>query len=135
MERWKKTANSQKKSWYSYPYTQKASYPLFCLKKAFSIIIREVLSVALRYGNYKFGNKWTFQQDNGTAHTRDRRDYEKLSRQVPSGAVQRACPVLSHPAERFSSLSRPASHQKFPNPVPHPIKNFLIPSRIPSKIS
>ena len=31
--------------------------------------IKEVLSVALRYGNSKFGNNWTFQQDNGTPHT------------------------------------------------------------------
>ena len=31
--------------------------------------IKEVLSVALRYRNSKFGNNWTFQQDNGTAHT------------------------------------------------------------------
>ena len=31
--------------------------------------IKEVLSVALRYGNSKFGNNWTFEQDNGTAHT------------------------------------------------------------------
>ena len=30
--------------------------------------IKEVLPVALRYGNSKFGNKWTFQQDNGTPH-------------------------------------------------------------------
>ena len=31
--------------------------------------IKKVLSVALRYGNSKFGNNWTFQQDNGTPHT------------------------------------------------------------------
>ena len=31
--------------------------------------IKEVLPVALRYGNSKFGNNWTFQQDNGTPHT------------------------------------------------------------------
>jgi len=31
--------------------------------------ITEVLPVALRYGNSKFGNDWTFQQDNGTPHT------------------------------------------------------------------
>ena len=31
--------------------------------------IKEVLPVALRYGNSKFGNNWTFQQDNGTLHT------------------------------------------------------------------
>ena len=31
--------------------------------------IKEVLPVALRYGNSKFGNNWTYQQDNGTAHT------------------------------------------------------------------
>ena len=31
--------------------------------------IKEVLPVALRYGNSKFGNSWTFQQDNRTAHT------------------------------------------------------------------
>ena len=34
---------------------------MFCLKKALSIIIKEVLPVALRYGN-----NWTFQQDNRT---------------------------------------------------------------------
>ena len=31
--------------------------------------IKEVLSVALRYRNSKFGNNWTFQQDNETPHT------------------------------------------------------------------
>ena len=31
--------------------------------------IKEVLFIALRYGNIKFGNNWTFQQDNGIAHT------------------------------------------------------------------
>ena len=31
--------------------------------------IKEVLPVALRYGSSKFGNNWTFQQDNGTPHT------------------------------------------------------------------
>ena len=31
--------------------------------------IKKVLSVALRYGNSKFGNNWTFQQDNGIPHT------------------------------------------------------------------
>ena len=31
--------------------------------------IKEVLPVALRSGNSKFGNNWTFQQDNGTPHT------------------------------------------------------------------
>ena len=31
--------------------------------------IKEVLAVALRYGNSKCGNNWTFQQDNGTPHT------------------------------------------------------------------
>ena len=31
--------------------------------------IKEVLPVALRYENSKFGNNWTFQQDNGTPHT------------------------------------------------------------------
>ena len=31
--------------------------------------VKEVLSVVLRYGNSKFGNNWTFQQDNGTPHT------------------------------------------------------------------
>ena len=31
--------------------------------------IKEVLSIALRYGNIKFGNNWTFQQDNGIPHT------------------------------------------------------------------
>ena len=28
--------------------------------------IKEVLPVALRYGNSKFGNNWTFQQDTET---------------------------------------------------------------------
>ena len=31
--------------------------------------IKEVLPVALRYGNSKFVNNWAFQQDNGTPHT------------------------------------------------------------------
>ena len=31
--------------------------------------IKEVLPVALPYGNSKFGKNWTFQQDNGTSHT------------------------------------------------------------------
>ena len=31
--------------------------------------IKEVLPVALRYGNSQFGNNRTFQQDNGTPHT------------------------------------------------------------------
>ena len=31
--------------------------------------IKDILSVALRYGNSKFGNNWIFQQDNGTPHT------------------------------------------------------------------
>ena len=31
--------------------------------------IKKVLPVALPYGNSKFGNNWTFQQDNGTPHT------------------------------------------------------------------
>ena len=31
--------------------------------------IKEVLPVALRYGNSKLGNNYTFQQDNGVAHT------------------------------------------------------------------
>ena len=30
--------------------------------------IKEVLPVALRYGNSQLGNNWTFQQDNGTVH-------------------------------------------------------------------
>ena len=30
--------------------------------------IKEVLPVTLRYGNSKFGNNWTFQQDNETPH-------------------------------------------------------------------
>ena len=32
--------------------------------------IKEILPVAVRYGSSKFGNNWTFQQDNGTPHTR-----------------------------------------------------------------
>ena len=35
--------------------------------------IKEVLSVILRYGNSKFGNNWTFQQHNGTPHTKKRK--------------------------------------------------------------
>ena len=31
--------------------------------------IKEVLPIALRYGNSKSGNNWIFQQDNGTSHT------------------------------------------------------------------
>ena len=31
--------------------------------------IKKVLSVALRYGNSKFGNNWTFKQNNGIPHT------------------------------------------------------------------
>ena len=31
--------------------------------------IKEILPVALRYGNSKFGNNWIFQQDNGIPHT------------------------------------------------------------------
>ena len=31
--------------------------------------IKEVLFIALRYRNIKYGNNWTFQQDNGIAHT------------------------------------------------------------------
>ena len=31
--------------------------------------IKEVLPVALQYGNSKFGNNWAFQQGNGTPHT------------------------------------------------------------------
>ena len=31
--------------------------------------IKEVLFIALRYGNIKFANNWTFQQDNGIPHT------------------------------------------------------------------
>ncbi|CAF1366313.1 unnamed protein product [Adineta ricciae] len=31
--------------------------------------IKEVLSVALKYGNHVFGNDWTFQQDGARPHT------------------------------------------------------------------
>ena len=31
--------------------------------------IKEVLLVALRHGISTFGNKWAFQEDNGTPHT------------------------------------------------------------------
>ena len=31
--------------------------------------IKEVVLDARRYGNSKFGNNWTFEQDNGTPHT------------------------------------------------------------------
>ena len=30
--------------------------------------IKEVLPVALKYGNYVFGNNWTFQQDGAKPH-------------------------------------------------------------------
>ena len=30
--------------------------------------IKKVLPIALRYGDSEFGNKWAFQQDNGTLH-------------------------------------------------------------------
>ena len=47
---------------------------MFCLKKTLDHhrYIKEVLPVALRYGNSKFGNNWTFQQDNGTPHTQQK---------------------------------------------------------------
>ena len=61
----------QKKWWYGYLYSQIALRLLFCLKKALSIIIKEVLLVTLRYGNSKFGNNWIFQQNNGTPHTHE----------------------------------------------------------------
>ena len=35
--------------------------------------IKEVLSIALRYGNSQFGNNWTSQQDNGAPHTHQER--------------------------------------------------------------
>ena len=35
--------------------------------------IKEVLPVALQYGNSKFRNNWTFQQDNGTPYTHQER--------------------------------------------------------------
>ena len=31
--------------------------------------IKEVLPVAIKYGNKVFGNDWTYQQDNATPHT------------------------------------------------------------------
>jgi transposase len=34
--------------------------------------IKEVLSVALKYGNSVFGNDWTFQQDNAGPHTHEK---------------------------------------------------------------
>ena len=34
--------------------------------------IREVLPVALRYGNSMFGNQWTFQQDGAKPHTHEK---------------------------------------------------------------
>ena len=45
--------------------------------------IKKVLLVALRYGNSKFGNSWTFQQDNGTRHTRQETQ-EWCSQHFPS---------------------------------------------------
>ena len=38
-----------------------------------SIIIKEVLPVALRYGTNEFRNNWTFHQDNSTPHTHQER--------------------------------------------------------------
>ena len=49
-------------------YSQIGLRPLFSLKKALSIIIKEVLLVTLRYRNSKLGNNWLFQQNNGTPH-------------------------------------------------------------------
>ena len=45
--------------------------------------IKEVLPVALPYGNSKFGNNWTFQQDNGTQHTHQE-THEWCSQHFPS---------------------------------------------------
>ena len=46
--------------------------PLFLFEKGtldHHRYIKKILAVALRYVNSKFGNNWTFQQDNGTPHT------------------------------------------------------------------
>ena len=45
--------------------------------------IKKVLPVALRYGNSKFGNNCTFQQDNGTPHTHQETQ-EWCSHHLPS---------------------------------------------------
>ena len=45
--------------------------------------MKEVLPVALRYGNSKFGNNWTFQRDNETPYTHQERQ-EWCSQHFPS---------------------------------------------------
>ena len=45
--------------------------------------IKEVLPVALRYGNSKFGNNWTLQRDNRTPHTHQETQ-EWCSQRFPS---------------------------------------------------
>ena len=44
--------------------------------------IKEVLPVALPYGNSKFKTNWTFQQDNGTPHTHQK-THEWCSQHFP----------------------------------------------------
>ena len=45
--------------------------------------IKKVVPVARWYGNSKFGNKWTFEQDNGTWHIHQERQ-ERCSQHFPS---------------------------------------------------
>ena len=56
--------------------------------------IKEVLSIVLRYGNSKFGNSWTFQQDNGTLHTHQETQ-EWCSQHFPSFIDKDAWPANS----------------------------------------
>ena len=56
--------------------------------------IKEVLLVALRYGNSQFGNNGTFQQDNETPHThRETQDW--CSQHFPSFIDKNTWPVNS----------------------------------------
>ena len=56
--------------------------------------MKEVLPVALRYGNSKFGNNCTFQQGNGTPHTHQETQ-EWCSQHFPSCIDKDTWPVNS----------------------------------------
>ena len=56
--------------------------------------IKEVLPVAIRYGNSQFGINRTFQQDNGTPHTHQETQ-EWCSQYFPSLLVEDAWPANS----------------------------------------